>query len=166
MLEIISYASSIATLMLFVIYFIGRVWVIHKNKRLLFEKFALEYIGDDHIERKNQYDLGGKELITVSSSQGLNWLKIYELKFDSVCGEMTVLNKQPVVTHKILNVDEKLYLKTNTPCGIPIYRVRYQRFDYIEGSFDIGVDGKYGGLGMRDYKSKLTLKSYCYYICK
>lgn len=65
---------------------------------------------------------------------------------------MTVLTKQPVVTHKILNVDEKLYLKTNIPCGIPIYKVRYQRFNYI--------------VGMIDCKNKLTLKSYCYYICK
>lgn len=86
MLEIISYASSIATLILFVVYFVGRVWVIHKNKRLLFEKLTLEYIKNNHVERKNQYDLGGKELIAVSSSKGLNWLKIYELKFDSVCG--------------------------------------------------------------------------------
>ncbi|HAT4166096.1 TPA: hypothetical protein ACOTHO_002425 [Clostridium perfringens] len=166
MMGLVSYLSSVATLILFILYFIGRIWVINRNKKLLLENFELEYLENDDLERKNQYNLGGSELITISSTQGINWLKIYRVKFDSKKNKMVIVDKNPVIYHKFLNVNEKLYIKDNIPCGIPMYRIEYERLDYIQGEFDISLDGKYGGLFMDDFKSKLTIKSYLYYICK
>lgn len=167
MIEWISYLSSIATLILFILYFIGRIWVINKNKKLLFENFELEYTESaDKVERKNQYDLGGLELITISSPQGLNWVKVYKVKFDIKKNKMVIAEKEPVVYHKFLNVNEKIYIKDTVPCGMPVYRIEYERFDYIQGGFDISLDGMYGGLYKNAFKIKLTIKSFLYYICK
>ena len=167
MIELISYASAIATLILFILYFVGRIWVINKNKKLLFENFSIEYITEeDKVERKNQYDLGGLELITISSTQGLNWIKVYKVEFDSKSNKMVIKNKEPLIYHNLLNVNENLYIKDTIPCGMPIYRIEYERFDYIQGKFEVGFDGEYGGLSKIDFKIKLTIKSYLYYICK
>lgn len=164
MIDKISFVSSVATLILFVLYFIGRIWVINKNSLLLFENFELDYQHDSTVEYKNLYDIGGNELITISSQQGFNWLKVYEIEYKE--NKMYLTRKKLAMTHKLLNINEKLYIKIDVPCGRPRYWVEYERFDYIRGRFYIGFDGRFGGLHAGNFKNRKTLKSYFYYICK
>ncbi|MBU3133405.1 hypothetical protein KPL40_13180 [Clostridium gasigenes] len=166
MFQVISNLSSLVTLFLFLLYIIGRIWTINKNKKLSFEDFKLDYSVNDNLDRRNQYELSGDELITIKSSQGLNWIEVYEVYFDNKKNEVGLKSKKPVISHKLLNINEEMYIKTYVPCGIPCYRIIYQRFDYIVESFDIGMDGKYGGLYKNNFSRKLTLKSYLYYLCK
>lgn len=166
MIQIISAISSIATLILFILYFIGRIWAINKNKKMLYEEFTLDYLSETSGIKKNEYDLGGNDLLTISSAQGLNWIKLYEVEYCDKKNKFKCISKEPVINHKLLSVNEKMYIKTLVPCGIPRYMIKFERTDYIVGRFYIGFNGKYGGLSMVDYKSKPTLKGYLYYICK
>lgn len=75
-----------------------------------------------------------------------------------------IKNKITLLVHNNLNINESLYLKVDIPCGIPKNRVVFEKYDYTKASFDIGFDGRFGGMFKNDYKCKVGLKTFLYYL--
>lgn len=166
MFQVVSNISSVITLFLFIIYIIGRIWAINKSKKICYEEIKLEYIKECNIEGKKIYDLGGNSLIKIISEQGISWIKIYKLSYDEKNNKLIWDNKKTVLDNTFNPVDKEIYLKINVPCGIPTYRIEYERFDYIKDSFNISLNNEYGGIYKSDFKRKVSLKGYMYFFCK
>ena len=166
MLEIVSVCSSIATLILFIFYFWGRVWTINLKKKEKLEKFDVEYVYDTDIEeKKNEYNLGGNEQLKIVSENAMNWIKAYKVEYDGTGNEFA-WDKEPLCVHTYLQAHEPIYFNTMIPEGVPNLGIKFERSDYIQGSFIVGYDGRYGGVHPVDYHLENTIKSKFYYILK
>ncbi|MGE4353320.1 MAG: hypothetical protein AB7D36_04455 [Oscillospiraceae bacterium] len=163
--------ASVATLILFVFYFLGRIWTIQKAKALMLEEFDLENInyGEDlEDDRENYYDFGdGGEIISIRSKLPILWFHVIAIKYDSKFRDRTPRRAKPVVNHHtLLRENEPIYLRMDIPDVLPVYKVRFQRFDYVVVSFDIGYNGRFGGMSPVNYHLSHTFKSFCYYLFK
>ena len=76
----IANVSSIATLILFVFYFIGRWWSSNVEKKDLYEKIDIQSV--DEEEDIDVININGNEIIKVESEKYLNWIKFYDAKWD------------------------------------------------------------------------------------
>ena len=80
--------ASIATLILFIIYFIGRVITIFIEKNIKYEKIEI-YSSENEIPRdlkiidEFKCDEFSKEILVIMPmTKSYNWVKIYECKYN------------------------------------------------------------------------------------
>lgn len=170
-MEFLSNISSIMTVFLFLVYFIGRFWTISKDKKINHEKFEVKYITEnenflenDDIDDDFIYDLGGNEVIEFKSSMYINWIKVYEINYNENFTEWTIDKRKPIFVHKNLNINESIYIKTFIPEVFCQHRIEYERYDYTKVGFNLGCDGRQKILAKGFFKSKLTFKGYLYYL--
>lgn len=163
--------ASVATLVLFVFYFLGRFWSITKEKVCIRESFGLETVGFDDVpaeDRENYYDInGGGEIVSITSEVPILWMKIIPIQYDENWVDITPKKAAPVVEQREpIKSNCPVYLRTNIPEAFPAYKVRFCRYDYMIVSFDIGYNGRHGGMAPVNYRISHTLKSYLYYLLK
>lgn len=162
--------SSIATLILFIFYFIGRIWTINKQKILMCESFDLENnkFDPDFAERAEiYYDINGGEVISMVSDVPILWLHVIPVEYNQNAVDITPSNAKPIIKHETpIRSGCPVYLRMDIPDVLPAFKIRFQRFDYVIVSFHVGYNGKCGGMQPIDYRITHTLKSYLYYLLK
>lgn len=163
--------ASVATLVLFVFYFLGRAWTITKEKALMRESFALEKteFDDEFIEdRENYYDIDGTgEIISITSEIPILWMKVISIKYSGDWVDITPRKVAPIVDlKKPIQSNCPIFLRMDIPDGMPVYKIRFCRFDYMIVSFDIGYNGRVGGMAPVHYKVSHTVRSLLYYLLK
>lgn len=163
--------ASVATLILFVFYFLGRIWTISKEKALMRETFGFENIEFDNElteDRENYYDInGGGEIISITSEVPILWMQVIPIKYDKNLIDITSKKTPPIIDHREpIKSNCPIFFRTNIPEGFPTYKIRFCRFDYVIVSFDIGYNGRLGGMTPVNYQISHTLRSYLYYLLK
>lgn len=154
--------SSVATLILFAMYFIGRFWNVQVSKKNLYEK--IEIVSTDEAGINKIHHINGNEILKITSECYLNWIKIYALDYKN--GKTIKSVKRVLKTVYDINRNEPVFLGLNVPEGIPNTMIRYERYDYIVGEFIVYYDGKGNGYSSRDYKFRTPIKAYLYYMFK
>ena len=166
-------AASVATLVLFIFYFIGRIWTIRKNTQLMLEDFSLEDASDcvDFADsREIFYHLENSEygeIISMRYKQPLLWLHIIPITYDGDARKTVRRKAVPIISHdKLIPENKPIYIRTDLPEGFPRYMVRFRRFDYFEGSFELSYDGSFGGMHPAEYHLHPTFKGFLYYFVR
>ena len=158
--------ASIATLILFVIYFIGRFISLIIEKKVIYEKVDI-YINENDIQNSykivEEYECehNGEILIITPYERAYNWLTIYECRYNEK-------NKKIEKTRKLErfnNIRNYTSVKINTvlPCGMPVYLIEFERSDYIKGILVLQSNGK-NGIQEETIKYHHTWKSIIYYL--
>ncbi len=163
--QIISYISSIVTLLLFITYLIGHIWKIKQIKNTLSEQYKFESdFDDENPPLDNYFDLSGGvgQVFSVCSPNGFKQIIFYETKYNDK-NELIKGN----LSHSITNIgpNEKVYAKINVPDTCEGCFVEIIKNDGIKISFGIADSGYDGSLVKTKYKFKMTLKSWIYYLC-
>lgn len=164
--NIITNMSTIITCILFFAYIIGHIWKIKISKKLLYEKFQMEYLSDDEIESLDRFiDLDSKygEIFSISSPNGINTICFYEINYNENNGKI----EKGKLIKKIndIDVNEKVYVRDIIPEGIPKLYIALEKTDYIKIEFAVSTNGKNNEFVKTDYKCKMSLKSWIYYLC-
>ena len=92
--------SAIATLILFVFYFLGRLWCIRVEKKDLYEKIVVRGVDSKDDDLDIEY-VNGNEIIEIISEKYLNWIKVYDAEYAE--GKVKKANKEPIVQVKDIN---------------------------------------------------------------
>lgn len=168
MWETISNVSGLITCILFIAYIIGHIWTIFIQKEAIFEKinfenFDDEYIDIDYIDFTNNSEYG--QIFSISSPLGINRVSIYSVERDEN-NELEFKMGKLLKTISHIAQNDKLYIKTELFDCFPSLYIEIQRADYIITSYAITDSGRDGSLIQLDYKVKMTLKSWLYYLCK
>lgn len=164
-MEAIGYISSIATLISFAIYFIGKFIKIKISQKLRYENIEVYYTPDDvsnlNLQIVDEYDIGpiNSEKLIVSSEVPINWIKMYECEFDDK--KHNLKKGRLVAKHGFLRAGHAIQFNTYLACGIPSYMLEFERYDYLRGRFDVAENGKNGVLCA---SMSHTFRSYLYYI--
>jgi hypothetical protein len=163
----ISEISSIATLILFGLYFIGRILTMHVERNI--RNIRVEsYYKDMPFDN---YDIVDEEMIDECDYEGiiitplsdLNYIRIVKCIWNEKKGKL--IEGKVIYEYKNLITDYSLLVKIALPCGMPTYKLYFQRCDYMKGEMYIAENGKNGILS-EGLKMKHTIKSRIYYIVR
>ncbi len=168
MWQIISNVSSIVTCLLFVLYIVGHIWKVIVTKDTRYEKFKILPFdtGFDADDNDNSIiiDEAG-ELFSLSSSYGIRNIKLYKVEYmfnDN--GTTTLVSKELKHTCKGINISDTLYIKCELGEIIPTTQIEIERMDYTRVTFELYTSGKNGNILVENYKFKMTLKCFIYYL--
>lgn len=168
MWEVISNVSALITCVLFIAYIIGHLWVIYISRNEIVEKIEFEDIEDISIlEDKDYIELGGEHgrIFSISSPKGIKKLKVFGVNRDESL-------KKPFIKGEFINeinnirANEKVYFKGEFLWYNSNIYLEFERSDYIIVSLIVGESGKDGTATCFLYDTKMTLKSFLYYLCK
>lgn len=165
-IEKIGFVSSLVTLMLFVTYIIGKLFIISQMKITISENVYIS-CNDEPSDLRvvDEYNLGvnNSEQVYIVSSEAIWWIKIYESVFDEKLN--TCIKRNLILEHGLLKNGLAIKLNTFLPCTLPRYIIEYQRFDYIIGELPLSSNGR-NGVYEEQLHIKHTFKSMLYYLVK
>ena len=111
------------------------------------------------------------ETFSLSSVYGIRNIKIYNVVYDfDDKGELLLKSKELRTTYDNLNVNEELYIQCDLGECMPIVQFEIERADYTKVIFDLMQSGKTGNIltnniTSKNYRFKMTFKSFLYYLC-
>lgn len=158
--------ASIATLVLFIIYFIGRIISIIIEKNIIYEGINI-YNNEEELSKDlkiiDEYRCKYAEeiLIITPHEKSYNWLSIYECRYNEKNNKLEKV-KELKRFEKIMN-DTSIRIDTVLPCGIPKYMIEFERSDFIKGSLLLQYNGK-SGVQEEMININHTWKSVIYYL--
>lgn len=168
-MEMLGVISSVATLILFIIYFIGRVISIIIEKNIKFEEINIYTdekdmpknikIVDEFKCNEDSMDI----LILTPNTKSYNWIKVYECDINRKNGNIKK-TKKLYETNRIYN-DTSFRLDTIILCAIPKYLIEFERSDYMRGVLNLTTNGK-NGVQEEMLRFSHTFKSIIYYLFK
>lgn len=158
--------SSIATLLLFVFYFLGRVWALIKDSK--YQKIDATVDCDHSMDDYDTFDidLHGNEVIVVSFNQNIRRFRIYEINWND---EYNGYRKRKKISEiEYIPSSKEITICTIVPEGIPQQLIDFECANGICGELIIGYDGRINGNGIstEGLKVKKTLKAWIYYIVR
>ena len=165
----ISDIASIATLILFVIYFIGRIISIIIEKNIKYETIDVynnEKAINKNIKIVDEYCCSEEcndILIITPQTKSYNWVAIYRCEYDEKTNDL-IKREQLYKTERIYN-DVSFRIDTTLSCGIPQYVIEFERSDYMKGKLYTQYNGK-NGIEEDMLIFNHTLKSVLYYLFK
>lgn len=163
--------ANFCTLFLFLIFVVGKIWILKRNKDLYEDRI------DEHIEKEDkdynrQFLLGGKQIVKISSPEGIYDINVYKIekwnKTNTKVKKKKVVDKdqEDNIQHPLkLNKNDEVYIKTDLAETLPLFQVEIIKYDYTKIILELAENGKVGGLA-DNKKVKWGLKSYLYYLCK
>lgn len=164
MVEILSLFSSVATLILFVFYFTGRILTIISVKRIWRDKIII------NTHNCKKYDIVDTVVVgeeanerygILLSKEGIRDLKVYNV----------VCNKDNLPTQKgsllldkpFVNVDHAVAFHVEPGELFPTLIIEYLTFDYMKVRIE-WRDNLKTGVFSEFIQPKHTLRSFCYYF--
>lgn len=163
-ISIIGLASSVTTLLVFLMYLIGKVYAIKKAEMFLTESFFVRHnnnTDDLNIGKEITLDenIEAYETIYLVPKDPIRGIKFYAYDWEN--------HKEGELIKSVgsLRAGEALCINTYLPCGIPNYIIKYERFDYVIGTLVLQEDGR-GLTNFRTPEIKHTWRSYFYHLVK
>ena len=165
MLTAISNLSAIATLILFVLYFAGKIMRIMRIKSTLCEEYKLEDTIDEDEKMLPYFVVVGSghgTYFSVSSPTGFEKVVFYE---SDLTTDGDTRRGRETITFKDVLPNEKVYAKVDIPDVTEACFVEIEKNDFVQISFGIADRGYDGLLEKTNYKMKMTFKTWIYYLC-
>lgn len=167
MKEIIGLYSSVATLILFVFYFVGRIFTIFTVKRLWKDKvlFSIdankEFQIVDFVSASEKTDYAVRSVLI--SKEGIRNLKIFTVEADKN-GLLTQKGKM-IYKRGFLNIDEAIEINSEIGDLFPTLIIEYEAFDYMKVKLE-WRDNLKNGVFSEMVIPKHTLRSFLYYLLR
>lgn len=162
--SIIGLSSSLTTLLVFLMYIVGKIYSIKKTGMFLTESFFVRHdneTSDLNITKEINLDndVAAHETIYLVPNEPIRDISFYTYDWEN--------DKEGIFIKSVgsLKTGEALCIYTHLPCGIPNYIIKYERFDYVKGKLVLSEDGK-GLTNFRTPEIKHTFKSFFYHLVK
>jgi hypothetical protein len=162
--SIIGLISSITTLLVFLMYIVGKIFAIKKTEMFLTESFFVRHDSDTSDlnitkEINLDKDIAVHETVYLVPKEPIRNISFYTYDWEN--------DKEGTLIESLgsIKTSEALCIYTYLPCGIPNYIIKYERFDYVKGKLILAEDGR-GLTNFRTPEIKHTMKSYFYHLVK
>ncbi len=158
--------ASVATLILFVFYFIGRIITIVRNRYVFVDELRMmdaefEYEGCNIVQ---VFDLEKEACNTfiLTSRQGIYDLAVYRILYDS---DFNRIGRERLEknTYSFLNIGQSLAFRVTSPEIFTTYEVEYYTPDYKRVTIALWDNPKNGVLS-ESAKPKNTFKSIMFHL--
>lgn len=158
--------ASIATLILFVFYFVGRILTMLRTESLYMDELIEE---TSDFDRKN-YNIiedfileeDGYNSIILTSKQGIYSLSIFKINYDE---NLNKLEHTKVDGIDFVNIGCSVNIQLTIPELVTTYEMEYYTHDFKKVTVELWSNLKNGFI-TESAKPKHTFKSWCYYLFK
>ena len=158
--------ASVATLILFVFYFIGRIITIVRNRYVFTDELRMMGAGFDNKEFDivEVFDLEKEAYNTfiLTSRQGIYDLAVYRILYDSDFNQIG-RKRLEKSSYSFLNVGQSLAFRVTSPEIFTTYEVEYNTPDYKRVTIALWDNPKNGVLS-ESAKPKNTFKSVMFHL--
>ena len=158
--------ASVATLILFVFYFIGRIITIVRNRYVFTDELRMMGAGFDNKEFDivEVFDLEKEAYNTfiLTSRQGIYDLAVYRILYDSDFNQIG-RKRLEKSTYSFLNIGQSLAFRVTSPEIFTTYEVEYYTPDYKRVTIALWDNPKNGVLS-ESAKPKNTFKSVMFHL--
>lgn len=164
MVDKISLFSSVATLILFAFYFIGRIITIVSVKRIWNDKVILNAHNYEEYEIIDDVVVGENSTVCYGillSKGGIRDLKVYDVAYDK--DNLPTKKEKLLYTNPFINIDHAIAFCVETGDLFPTLIIEYTTFDYMKVRIEWRDNLKSGVFG-EFIQPRHTLKSFCYYL--
>lgn len=165
-MQVFSGIASGATLILFIIYFIGRYMTIKKTKSIFLDEVTIELSetpkDDYNIVESFKLEDNPYNAFILTSREGVYSLKVFKLIKDK---ELNVIGRTEVHKYDFLNIGQSLELLFNDVDSGPSFEIEYYTPDYKMVTISLWSNLK-NGVVSESAIPKHTWKSYLYYFFK
>lgn len=167
MTDNVSLIASVATLILFVFYFVGRIITIlsvrpvWKDKVILRKMDYSQYEIVDEITQKEENN--GIVYGILLSREGIRDLKIYSV----VPSKQGLLTEQGelLYSRKFLNIDQAIAFQYDTGDLFPTLLIEYNTIDYMKVTIE-WRDNLKNGVFSELIQPRYTIRSFFYYLLR
>lgn len=163
----VSLAASIATLILFLLYFVGRIITVFAVKNIWKDKVVLnetsysQYDIVDEVCSPDGYDSPIYGLLV--SKEGIRNLKVFSVDDDE--NGLPCKKGKLFYSRSFLNLEQAIAIKVMTGDLFPTLFIEYDSIDYTHICIE-WRDNLNNGVFSEMVVPKHTLKSIFYYLCK
>lgn len=148
--------SSLLTLITFIMYILGKIWVIKINKKLYYE-------APFELSEYNNNNNNNSDTFYVISNNPINWYKIYEIDYDK---NMNIQKKHTKLISEKKNLRKNALIDVGyLTCGCPNKILVFERFDYMIGEILLQSPTYDGHIHIHG-DMKHTWKSILFYLVK
>lgn len=168
-----SWIANFSTILLFVIFVIGKIWILWRNRALYDDNIEYISVQNAEDEYNHQYilDEGECDVIKISSVDGIYDLNVYEVKLTPKGkykkGKKVDSRYEDNICHPLkLNKNEAVYIRTKFGGIVPRYMIEIKKYDYTVITAILCMNGKVGGISLLNQKVKRNPLSWLYYLCK
>lgn len=165
--------ANFSTILLFVIFVIGKIWILWRNRSLYDDNIEYIPMQDAEEEYNRQYilDEGECDVIKIYSIDGIYDLNVYEVKLTPKGkykkGKKVDSCHEDNICHPLkLNKSEAVYIRTRFEGIVSRHMIEIKKYDYTVITAILCMNGKVGGIVLQDQKIKRNLRSWLYYLCK
>ena len=156
--------ASIATLILFAIYFIGRIITIFNNEKLYTDLITIESkdFYSDSMQIVEEWNLEGDSYnkVFLTTTEGIRDIQLFEYQYDS---EMNKIGETLIKEKKFLNVGHTLEIQTTIPETCAKYKLVYTTQDFKQVTY-VMLSNMKNGVTSELVKPLHTTKSVMYYL--
>ena len=157
--------ASIATLLLFVFYFIGRFITIFRERNLFPDEIKMVQVGfdPDEFDIVESFELEHDPFnaIILTSKQGIYDLSVYKIEYDN--GKCIGREKLKDYQYKFLNIGQSIVFYTTVLELLETYQVEYYTRDYKKVTIALWANLKNVILS-ESAKPKHTAKSVMFHL--
>ena len=165
---VVNSIASIATLILFVIYFIGKIIIIFNIKPIL-KDIIIHNPKAEYISKYNIIDevshKDGKVQGLVISKEGIQHIKVFSA-IDVIDENGNFIDKQKgklIYSKDFLNIDEAIAIYVEPGELFPNAYIEYETIDYRKVIYEWRYNLK-SGVPSEFIRPKHTIKSFFYYL--
>ena len=163
-MEIFSCIASGATLILFIIYFIGRYMTIKKTKSIFLDEVAIELSETSkdgyNIVETFKLENNPYNSFILTSREGIYSLTVFKLLKDK---KWNTIGRTEIHKYDFLNIGQSLEFLFNDIDVGPNYEIEYYTPDYKKVTISLWSNLKNGVVSESAFP-KHTWKSYLYYL--
>ena len=169
MLEIISLLGSLASIILFIVYVVGRGITIIMVERLWKDKIytgCMDYSSFSIVDSVGIQGQGfQRDTIqgVLVSKEGIRNLRVFNVKEDR--NRIPCVKGEEIYKLDFLNIDEALAFYVETGELFPALIIEYEAFDYMKVRIE-WRDNLKSGVHSEEIRPRHTVKSFLYYFCR
>ena len=166
MMNLIGNISAISTLILFVLYFIGRIWTLFKDSKYPNLDMTVDF--NHSIDDYDTFDINlkGNEVVVAKYNHNLRWFAVSEIEWNDKMDRYNI--KEELERVEYIPANREITICTMVPEGYPTSVIQFELANGIQGELLIGYDGRRNGNGISLGGLKLhkTFKSWIYYMVR
>lgn len=158
--------ASIATLILFVFYFIGRIIIIVRNRNIFLDEIKILDVDCEggRLDIVESFELENEPYnsFILTSKNGIYNLSVYKIIYDD---ELSRLGREKLMDckYKFLNSGQSLAFSLTVSDVLPTYEVEYFTPDYKKITIELWDNPK-NGVMSESVRPKNTFRSIMFHI--
>lgn len=160
--------ASITTLVMFVVFIIGKLVTTRRLLSRRFDKVEVLDVSEEELEEyrdlDNFIDLGGLQLVKLTSQVKIEKIDIYDIEYYDHSGDESKYRSKLIKGSDSIEPHECLYLYLELGECMPKFKIEIKYLDNSIATFLLSEDRRNGSVFKEKYRVKVGFNTFFHYL--